>query len=390
MTSGRGRSQCARPAGLVALLAAAVAVAGCGGAVGGDDGGSKGGDGAGGPKIGYTATLTGEFASYGRDMRQGIDLAVKELNGKGGIGGPITLTAADDQGKPANGPVVAQKLCDGDADVILGYSFSSVALAAVPVFDSCKIPVVASAVTSPELSGSSSFFHRDTYTDAYQGAQMGQYAATKLGRKRIAVLFQQDDYGTGVAKAFADAATKSGATITSKQGYQLGTKDFNTLIARLKKDSPDAIFIGGFYAEVAKIAQQARAAGVDVQLLGTDGAVSSDLPKLGGKSVEGMLVYGSFSPASKEPVVADFVKRYKAAYGNEPSSFAALAYDAVHVVKAAADAGGGSDRAQLTAGLGKMAPYTGVTGKIAFDDKGDRTGEVVFLKLQGGEFVDVR
>ncbi|HET7743020.1 MAG TPA: ABC transporter substrate-binding protein, partial [Mycobacterium sp.] len=126
--------------------------------------------------LGYVATLTGDFASFGLEMREGIDVALDEVNASGGIlDKKVVLESQDDQGKPANGPVIAQKFCDNSSiSAVLGFSFSSVALSAAPVLEQCQLPVVAASVTSPQLTGISPYFYRTSFTDKFQGTQMGE------------------------------------------------------------------------------------------------------------------------------------------------------------------------------------------------------------------------
>jgi len=382
-------SKRAHRARLVVSVASAAAVLLALGACGGGGSSTGAASAAGDFVIGYTATLTGEFASYGLQMRQGVDLAVEEINAAGGIDGKqVSVESVDDVGKPANGPVVAQKFCDNKSvRAVLGYSFSSVALAAIPVIDQCHLPVVASAVTSPQLSGASSYFFRDVVTDAVQGANVGKFVVEKAGHKKIAVLHQQDDYGNGLADAFKATVKASGATVTSDQAYQLGTKDFQTQLDKLNKEAPDAIFIAGFYPEAVKIAQQAHSAGITTPLFGSDGLLSPDLLKLGGKDVEGVTLQGAFTPSRKTPEVEQFVTKFQKKFGEDPSSWAALAYDATNAVKAAANKG--TSREQIKDGLSTLQGLTGLTGKMTFDAKGDRISSGVFLTVKNGEFVPV-
>lgn len=225
--------------------------------------------------------------------------------------------------------MVAQKLCDdGSVKAVLGYSFSSVALASIPVVNQCKLPVVASSVTSPKLSGISPYFFRNVPTDAAQGLQYGDYAASTLGLKKIAVLYQQDDYGSGAATAFIKGVEASGGEVTYKAAYQVGTTAFQSQIASAMGSGADALYVGGFYTEAAKIAQQARAAGFEGQLLGIDGSLANELMKLGGPAVEGMMAYGTFVPSIQTATVQKFVAAYRHEFGDEPTSAAALGYDA--------------------------------------------------------------
>ncbi len=380
------RTTFSRLAGAGAAVAAlSLALAACSSSSGADSGSDSG---SGGIALGYTATLTGDFASYGLEMREGVDLAVEQLNEAGGIDGKeVSIVSADDEGSPANGPVVAQQFCDDTSiAAVLGYSFSSVALAALPVYDQCGLPVVASAVTSPELSGASDVFFRDVFTDAYQGAEMGTHVHDG-GVEKIAVLYQQDDYGQGVADSFTSAFEEAGGEVTSSQAYQLGAVDFATAINTALADSPDGIFIGGFYTEAAAIAQQLRTSGSELPVFGTDGAVSPDLTSLGGDAVEGMTVYSAFTAAAGTPASADFVEAFTEKYGKAPSSWAALAYDATNVVAQAITDAGSTDRAAVTEALAATEGFDGVTGDISFDDGGDRLGELIFLKVEDGEFV---
>lgn len=362
----------------LALLALGAALTSCSASSAG--GGSKT------VGLGFTATLTGDFASYGLQLRKGVDYAVDEINAAGGVDGKkLTVTSADDEGKPSNGPVVAQQFCDDSSiSAVLGYSFSSVALSALPVYDQCGLPVVASAVTSPELSGASKLFFRNIFTDAYQGAAMGEFVAEHRSGGKIAVLYQQDDYGQGVAKAFSDAFKKAGGTVTSSQAYQLGTVNFGTLIDKALADDPDGVFVGGFYTEASKIATQLREAGSSAQFYGTDGSVDPGFVKLAGKSADGAIVYTAFTAAAAPD--SAFVTGYKKKYGEEPGTWAALAYDAVHDVAAAMKAGKSTERSAIAEQLAQLKPVDGVTGENSFDSKGDRVGKIVFLKVEDGSF----
>ncbi|MBO1901600.1 branched-chain amino acid ABC transporter substrate-binding protein [Leucobacter weissii] len=373
-------------AGIAAVGAAALLLASCA-----SDGG---GDGSGGASedaipLAYTATLSGDFASYGLEMREGIDLAVEEINADGGVlGRDLTTTEVDDEGKPANGPVIAQQFCDDDAiPAVLGFSFSSVALSGLPVYTQCGLPVVASAVTSPELSGASEVFFRTVFTDAYQGAEAANFIAEHREVERVAVLYQQDDYGKGVADAFTQAFEASGGSVTSSQAYQLGTVNFGSVVGTALGDAPDAVFIGGFYTEAAKIVTQIRDSGSDLPVFASDGSASPTFLDLAGDDAEGVEVYSAFSATDSRPEAAAFVEAFNAKYGKDPSSWAALAYDATHIVADAIDQAGGTDRAAVAQAIGETADFAGASGTIGFDADGNRVGELTFQRVENGRFV---
>lgn len=342
-------------------------------------------------KIGFTAALSGDFAAFGLNMRKGLDLAFDDINKHGDV--TYSILAMDDRGDPKEGVLIAQNLCDNpDIDIVMGYSFSSVALAAVPIIDKCKLPVLASAVGSPELSGASPYFRRNLLTDATQGALMGEYAAKTAGYKKIYVIHQQDDYGLGIAEAFTKAAEAAGASVIGTDSYLLGTKDFKTQIAKIRQSAPDAVFIGGFYTEAAKIASQGRGMGLKAALLGTDGSLNPELIQLAGNAVEGMVLYGMYDTSLKSPATDKFLEAYRAKFGHDPNAWAALAYDAAYTLDDAvkiAKAKGKVDRETLNSAFAEIKGLDGVTGPTSFDKGGDRKGSIYFLKISGGKFVPV-
>jgi len=344
-------------------------------------------------KIGFTAALSGDFAAYGENMQRGLELAIGEINAKADNGGiTLGITTADDRGLPSDGVLIAQRFCsDETVDIVMGYSFSSVALAAATIINDCQLPVLASAVTSPDLAGVSPYFRRNVLTDAVQGELAGTYAAKVLGAKRIAALNQQDDYGIGGTDAFVAAAKAAGTEILSREAYVLGTKDFKTQLTSIKAQTPDLLWVGGFYTEAAKIAQQARQIGLDVQILGSDGLLSPKLIELGGASIDGTILYGMFDPSVAKPEVQAFVKAYKDKYGEEPNAWAALAYDAGYTLneaaKLAAAKNGKVDRAGLNAAFAEIKAVPGVTGPTTFQENGNREGTVVYLQVKDGKFI---
>lgn len=353
--------------------------------------GNTGGDSGSGDAIplGYTATLSGDFASYGLEMKEGVDLAIEQINADGGVlGRKLTTDSVDDEGKPANGPVIAQEFCDNaQVPAVLGFSFSSVALSGLPVYTQCGLPVVASAVTSPELSGASDVFFRTVFTDAYQGAEAAKFWSEHRGVKNVAVLYQQDDYGKGVADAFSKALEAAGGKVTSSQAYQLGTVNFGSTVDTALKGNPDAVFIGGFYTEAGKIVNQIRDAGSDVQILASDGSASPLFLQLAGKNADGVELYSAFSASDPRAEATGFVDAFKKKYNKEPSSWAALAYDAAKVVAQSIEKAGSTDRAKVADEIRNTKDFNGVSGSITFDKEGNRVGTLTFQRVENGKFV---
>jgi branched-chain amino acid transport system substrate-binding protein len=338
--------------------------------------------------VGFTTTLSGDNAVTGQSQQKGLLLAQEEINKAGGINGaPIEIKVADDHFEIKEGPLIAQRFCSDDSvKVVMGYSFSSIALAAVPIFDRCKLPVLASGTSSPKLSGSSKFFRRNVMNDAIQGALFGRYVVEVLGKKRIALIHQQDDYGVGLTDAFEKAAKDAGAEIVIREKYVLGTKDFHTQLTNIKATNPDAMFIGGFYAEIAKIAQQAKEVGAQFQLTTADSCTIPDVWSLGGASLNGTYCYAPFDPTKDESEKAKaFVAAFNAKFGEPPDAWAALVYDAMYTVAEAARIAGKNDRQAINEAFSRIKDFPGVSGPTTFDEKGDRVHKLFFYIMQDGK-----
>jgi branched-chain amino acid transport system substrate-binding protein len=338
--------------------------------------------------VGFTTTLSGDNAVTGLSQQKGMELAREEINKAGGVNGAqVEFEVADDHFEVKEGPLIAQKFCsDNSVKVVMGYSFSSMMLAAMPVYDRCKLPVLASAVSNPKLSGISAYFRRNVMTDAIQGSLFGRYVAEVLGKKHIAEIHQQDDYGVGLTDAFENAAKAAGAEIVARERYVLGTKDFKTQLTNIKATNPDVLFIGGFFAEIAKIAQQAKELGVTFQLTTADSCTIPDIWPLGGDALNGTFCYAPFDPNKDESERAkSFVAAFKTKFNQAPDAWAALSYDALYTVAAASNAAGSNDREAINNQLLKIKDLPGVSGPTTFDKNGDRTHKLFFYIMKGGK-----
>jgi len=343
-------------------------------------------------QVSFIGTLTGDFASYGISGKQGFDLAVEEFNARGGP--QIAVTSVDDHGNPSEAVLASNRFCSNSAtSAVVGFTFSSVALASMPILEKCSLPVIGTAVTSPQLSGTSPYFRRVALTDAVQGRQMGEYVARNLGLRTVYVLYQQDDYGIGVKDAFKAAYEAEGGKVVGIEPYMLGTKDFRTVLTKVKSKRPEAVFIAGFYTEAASLLSQAKAMRINARMLGNDGSLSPKLNELSNGSAEGMTLYGTFDPgasASASPVASQFVQSFAARYKVEPDSWAALGYDAGLALAASVQAAkslGAIDRGSLQQQLTGLKGLQGATGLLQFEESGDRTASVLFFNVKDGKFV---
>lgn len=384
---------------LVLALAAAVVVGGCGSSTttaGGTeaapgDSTSDTGASAGGPfEVGLAASFTGQYANYGASLKAGADIAIEELNAAGGVnGGEASYEIGDELGDPKEAVLVAQKLIDNKNVLFVnGHMFSGATLAAGPKYEEAGLPMISPSATNPDITELGEYIWRVCMTDAVQGEGLAEYAIDVLGLKKIAIFHSDNDYGKGLADAFEAAATAAGGEIVAREQYTDGDTDFKAQLTKIKDAAPELLFLSGYYPEGSKIAAQVKELGMTVQMLGSDGYASDELIKLGGASVEGMLISTFFDYSKDDPKVQKFVETYKANNnGANPDWFAANGYDVIMLAAEAAKQAGVNDRTKLNEALTAGVEYEGLTGKIAFDENGDVQKSLSIVVVQDGQLV---
>ena len=364
---------------LMALLVVVVVAAiGCGGSstatTTGGSGSATTAAAAGVPfKFGLGAPFTGQYANYGTDLRNGADIAIAQLNAAGGVnGGQASYVVGDDLGDPKQAVLVAQQFINDKSVLFVdGHMFSGATLAAGPKYQTAGLPMISPSATNPDISALGSFIWRICITDAVQGAGLAKYSVNDLGFKKIAIMFDDSDYGRGLANAYEAAVKTAGGTIVDKEQYTSGDTDFKAQLTKIKAGSSDLLFLSGYYPEGSKIAQQARELGMNTQMLGSDGYASDELGKLGGAAVEGMLVSTFFDYTKTDDATTNFVNAFKAKFNSNPDWFAANSYDVIMLAAQAAKNAGKNDRTAINDALTKLDEYKGISGTIKFDQNGD-------------------
>src|SRR5438093_2534329 len=270
--------------------------------------------------VGEFASLSGGSASFGQSSHKGTALAIDELNAAGGVlGRKIKLITEDDQSQAGQPAAIARKLISQDKVIaVLGEVASSKSLEAAPICQENKIPMISPASTNPKVTEVGDYIFRICFIDPFQGTVMAKFALSK-GWKKVAVLTDvKQDYSLGLAHFFKEYFSKYGGEIVKDQSYSTGDKDFKAQLTSLKTSKPEAIFVPGYYGEVALIARQARQLGIKAPLLGGDGWVGESLLKVAGNALDGSYFSCHFSAEDPSPAIKDFVKKYTAKYGSAP------------------------------------------------------------------------
>ena len=343
------------------------------------------GEGKGTIKIATQSPLSGEQSAVGEGMKLGSQLAIEQLKGPiEKLGFKVELVPFDDQAKPDVGVANARNMItDKGILVVIGHYNSGVAIPSSEVYKEAMLAEISPANTNPLITDRNlPNVNRVCGRDDVQGA-VGAEFAKSLKIKSAYVIHDKTTYGQSVAEFFRDNAKKHGIEILGFEGTE-EKSNFDPILTPAKAKNPDLIYFGGIYSQAAPLFKQAREKGIKAKFLGPDGLDSSDLAKIAGKAVVGMNYTTVAGPVSVYPKAKEFAKAYKAKFGKDPEPFGAQSYDSTAIALKAienaikADGGKMPSREAVTAAVRKIK-YSGLTGNIEFDEKGDPKKALYFV-----------
>lgn len=345
-------------------------------------------------KVGLDYELSGQVATYGQGLVDGIELGFEEINKSGGVlGKQIEIVKTDNKSDTSESANVATKLATRDKVVaILGPATSGNTKAAAPVAIQNKVPLISASATADDVTVDSNgkvreYVFKTCFSDSFQGVMMAQFASQDLGKKNMALLIDStSDYSKGLAKNFKDKFTELGGKIITEQAYQSKDTDFKAVLTKIKGTNPDAIYLPGYYEEVGLIIKQARELGLNVPILGGDGYESPKLAELAGKiALNDVYFSNHYSSKDNTPEVAKFRKAFKAKYNKEPDAFNALGYDLAYFVTDGLKRAGEADREKLKNALASTKDFKGITGTITVDKNHNPIKSITILQEKNGE-----
>jgi branched-chain amino acid transport system substrate-binding protein len=336
--------------------------------------------------------LAGPFDRfYGVSMRDGAELARQEINDRGGIGGRmLEFRARDDGADPERGIGIAEELVD-EAEVVavIGHVNSGVMIAAAPVY-ARGLPAVATSATAPAIGQLSPWVFRVASSDSANAVELARFSRT-LGDGTTGILYENNAYGRGLAQSFRNALTGQGSRPLETDPYLENTADFSPFLRRLDTRGAELVFVAGLEEGASGIIRQTREMGLPTRFIGGDGL--EGLAGMEGDVYDGTFVGLMYHPDAS-PAAAEFAERFRATYGREPDSFAALAYDAVMLVARVADRHG-VGREAIREGLsrvgrsGGMEAHPGVAGELRFDEHGDPVDKPFAVGVIRGGQIDL-
>ncbi|QND53821.1 ABC transporter substrate-binding protein [Phyllobacterium sp. 628] len=341
--------------------------------------------------IGNIAPVTGPVAAYGMQVKNGVEAAAEAINAEGGIKGEkIVIKLFDDAGEPKQGVSVANQVVGEGIKFVVGPVTSGVSMPVSDVLAENGILMITPTSTTPDLTtrGLETVF-RTCGRDDQQADVAAKYMLEHYKDKRIAIVYDKNTYGTGLANGLKAALNKGGVKEVVNQGINAGEKDYSALVTRLKAEKAEVIYFGGYHPEGGLIARQLADQGIKAQIIGAEGLSNTEYWAIGGDAAAGTLFTNSADP-TKNPSASKIIDALKAK--NIPAeAFTLNAYAALQVIKAGIEKAGSADPAAVAEALHSGAPVSTVVGDLTYAKTGDLTTPTfVLFKWEGGKAAEIK
>lgn len=339
--------------------------------------------------FGVTGPLTGDNAEYGKQWRKGFDLALDEINGGGGVKGrPLEYVFEDTQSDPKQTPAVAQKfVADSKIVAVIGDFSSPASMAASPIYQRAGLVQLGITNSHPDFTDTGDYIWSNTSNQRDDAPYLADLAVRQLNKKKLAVLYQNTDWGKTTVDLFIGKAKELGAEIVVQEAYLTNEKDFRPILTKARDANPDALILISYYNDGALIAQQRQSVGLDVTVVGIGSVYSPQFLRLGGEAVEGVYTATRFYPGDTREEVQRFVQAYRKKHGEDPDSFSAVAYDGIKILAQVIEQYG-ADRKEIRDGLEAVRDLkTVLYGKATFGpDRRLQNPRFLPLIVRDGEF----
>ncbi|HHY60372.1 MAG TPA: ABC transporter substrate-binding protein [Clostridia bacterium] len=349
-------------------------------------------------KVGVNYELSGGVATYGTHTKNGIELAIEEINAAGGVLGgrmlqPIILDNKSDNAESLS--VATRLIADEGVVAHLGPATTGNTLAAIPVAMEYKVPLLTTSATNPDVTvdpqtgQTREYIFRTCFIDPPQAIVAADFIFNELGLKKAAVYYDNtNDYSKGLSKVFKDEFEKLGGTVVAEEGYVDTDKEFRPTLTKFRDAGAEVVYLPGYYQQAALIVSQARELGLNVPFVGADGWDSPDLVKIAGaEALNNTFFTNHYSSQDPSPKVQKFVEAYKAKYGDAPDSFAALGYDAAYLLADAINRAGSADPEAIKNALAATKDFEAVTGTMSFDEFHNPVKEIAIIEMVDGNQV---
>lgn len=328
-------------------------------------------------KIGWMGPLTGDAASYGESIKQGVELAHRQIKAN------VELIFEDSKCEGKDAVTAVNKLINTDqVEAIIGEVCSGATLAAAPVAAPQQVVMISAASTSPKLSEAGEYFFRTVPSDALQG-EFGAQLVYNKDFRRLAILYSNEEYGLGFNNVLKEKFTALGGSVVTSEPFERTAVDLRTHLAKIKNTKPDAIYIISNSPDSAAAAlKQITELGLEAALFGSEGLKSPDILAAAGEAAEGLIL------TTVSAGTSEFFSQHRTAFGAEPGPFAAQGYDAYAALAHAIGSGAATGPAMME--HVRSLEFNGVSGHIKFDEHGDVAGNYTVFEVADGQFVPAK
>ena len=336
--------------------------------------------------FGFMGPLTGDYIIYGTTTKEGIDLALEEINASGGVlGKKLVLAPYDTKGDKTEAINSYNRLRDNDNMVaLLGGTLSGDTLAIREIAIADGMPILTPTGTHLDITVNAPNILRACFTDPYQGETAAVFAGENLKAKDVAILYNTTDaYSEGLATSFENKFKEYGEVL-NVEGYSQSDSDFRSILTRIEANNPDAIYLPEYYSKAGQILTQVRELGIEIPIIGPDGydGIEEDYADV----AEGVYFTNHFAKTDEAAIVKDFIENYSKKYGGSPTTFSALGYDSAYVMAEAIKNAGSTESSDLVNQLLKTE-ITGVTGNFVFSENGDPQKSISIIQIIDGQLV---
>ncbi len=338
-------------------------------------------------KIGFHAPLTGFAAGDGKSALNGAELAVEEINAAGGINGrKIELVVVDDQAKADQAVPLANKYVGEGLKVVVSGSYSGPTRAAAGVFQKAQIPYISSYAIHPDITRAGNYVFRTSFMGEVQGRAAAKFIGDIMKKKNVTLVTLNNDFGQSLSAGFKEAAPKYGVKVTSEYTYAMGDRQFGSIVASVKRDNPDMVYVSGYFFNGGPLVAQLRAGGITAPILGTEGFDTHNFIKIAGPAAEGVMITTSLDRDSKAPAMRKFIDDYEKKFKTPADMVAASTNTAIYVLAAAMTKAGPDDPAKIRDAIAATKDFQVSTGKISFNELGEVYKAAQIQVIKGGEF----
>jgi branched-chain amino acid transport system substrate-binding protein len=338
--------------------------------------------------IGAIMPITGDAAVYGKNCKQGIELAVEEINSKGGVKGvPLKIIFEDDLLQPKAAVGAFEKLVSIDKVLaVLGPLASSCAMATAPLANQKKIVSFSPGASTPKLTDAGPYVFRDWQSDALEAVIMAEHAISQ-GWNKLAIFYVNNDFGVSLKDYFIKKIEAVGGKILITETFEQGATDFKTQLSKIKESLPGAIYLLSYPQQTPIIINQIKALKIHAQLLGVAAMEDPSLLKIAGKNAEGLQYTVAVPLSDDESVRKNFLNNYEKKFGEKPGLISDNGYDAVYILSKAIEQSKELTGESIQNSLSQIKEWRGASGLMKFDQNGDVIKPIGIKIVSNGEFV---